>query len=74
LAALERYLYDPVHLDGDFGILPHLAKLSAVRLSDDMDTELNGKIVAMHLKKVATYPQWGHLLDAIPNKQIPSNA
>jgi hypothetical protein len=39
-----------------------------------MDPELNGKIVAMHLKKVATYPQWGHLLDAIPNKQIPSNA
>ena len=44
LAALERYLYDPVHLDGDFGILPHLAKLSAVHLSDDMDPELNGKI------------------------------
>lgn len=74
MAALERYLYDPVHLDGDFGILPHLAKLSAVHLSDDMDPELNGKIVAMHLKKVARYPQWGQLLDAIPNKQIPSNA
>ena len=70
MAALERYLYDPVHLDGDFGILP----ISRNRLSDDMDPELNGKIVAMHLKKVATYPQWGHLLDAIPNKQIPSNA
>jgi hypothetical protein len=39
-----------------------------------MDPELNGKIVAMHLKKVARYPQWGQLLDAIPNKQIPSNA
>jgi hypothetical protein len=40
LAALERYLYDPVHLDGDFGILP----ISRNRLSDDIDPELNGKI------------------------------
>ncbi|WP_345439062.1 hypothetical protein [Actinoallomurus vinaceus] len=74
LAALERYMYDPVHLEGDFGILPHLARLSAVRLSDDMDPELGGKIMRMHLKKVATYPEWGRLLDAIPDASIPTEA
>ncbi|MCO6008372.1 Dabb family protein [Actinoallomurus purpureus] len=74
LAALERYMYDPVHLEGDFGILPHLARLSAVRLSDDMNIELGGEIMQMHLKKVATYPQWGRLLDAIPDGGIPADA
>ncbi|WP_446041516.1 Dabb family protein [Streptomyces sp. SID1121] len=66
LAALERYMYDPVHLAGDSVIIPHLAKLSAVRLSDDLDPGLSEKVAAMHLKKVATYPEWGRLLDTIP--------
>ena len=35
LDALERYMHDPVHLRGDEFILGRLAKLSAVRLSDD---------------------------------------
>ncbi|WP_326821237.1 Dabb family protein [Streptosporangium sp. NBC_01756] len=74
LAALERYLYDQVHLDGDSGILPYFARLSAVRLSDDTDPELNEKIMTMHLKKVATYPEWGRLLEAIPNGQISTSA
>ncbi|NUP00539.1 MAG: Dabb family protein [Nonomuraea sp.] len=66
LAALRRYLYDLVHVDGDLEILPHLARLSPLQLSDDMDPELNERIVAMHLEKIATYPEWGRLLDAIP--------
>ncbi|MBE3013571.1 Dabb family protein [Microbispora sp. NEAU-D428] len=70
LAALERYMYDPVHLEGDPHILPRLARLSAVRLSDDLDPGLHEKITAMHLKKVATYPEWGRLLDAIPNDRV----
>ncbi|MCC5575923.1 Dabb family protein [Microtetraspora sp. AC03309] len=74
LAALERYMYDPVHLDGDPGILPHLARLSAVRLSDDTDPELAGKIMAMHLKKIATYPEWGRLLEAIPDVGVLAGA
>jgi hypothetical protein len=74
LAALERYMYDEIHLDGDFGILPHLARLSAVRLSNDADPELSGKIVDIYLKKVATYPEWGRLLDAIPDRQISTGA
>ncbi|MFE9362504.1 Dabb family protein [Streptomyces sp. NPDC006978] len=74
LAALERYLYDPVHLEGEFTILPRLARLSAVRLSDDMDPGLGERIMAMHLKKVATYPEWGRLLDAIPDVRVSTEA
>ncbi|MGK5553914.1 Dabb family protein [Actinomadura kijaniata] len=66
LEALRRYLYDPVHLEGDLTILPRLARLSPARLSDDPDPGLNGKIMAMHLEKVAAHPEWGRLLDAIP--------
>ncbi|MEU8134726.1 Dabb family protein [Streptodolium elevatio] len=67
LAALEEYMHDPVHLDGDPGILPHLARLAQVRLSDDPAPDLGERILAMHLAKVAKYPDWGLLLDAIPN-------
>ncbi|MER5324948.1 Dabb family protein [Streptosporangium roseum] len=74
LTALERYMYDQVHLDGDSGILPHLARLSAVRLSDDPDPGLGGTIMAMHLKKVAKYPEWSRLLDAIPDGRIPAKS
>ena len=70
LAALDRYFYDPVHLNGDPEILPHFARLRTQQLSDDLDPELGAKIVAMHLKKVATYPEWGRLLDAIPDVDI----
>lgn len=66
LDALERYLHDPIHLAGDFEILPHFARLSAVRLSDDMDPELGEKVVAMALRKIAKYPQWAELLASIP--------
>jgi hypothetical protein len=59
LETLERYFYDPVHLEGDWHIAPHLQRIVATRLSDDMDPELSQKIMAMHLKKVETYPEWG---------------
>lgn len=74
LAALERYLHDPVHLDGDFRIIPHLARLSAVRLSDDMDPELGQRVMAMHLRKVAQYPDWAQLLDSIPEVRVAAGA
>ncbi|WP_067484326.1 Dabb family protein [Actinomadura hibisca] len=66
LAALERYIHDPVHLAGDPDILPHFARLAHVRLSDDPDPELAAKVYELHLKKVALYPEWGELLDSIP--------
>ncbi|MBF6175920.1 Dabb family protein [Nocardia blacklockiae] len=70
LEALERYLYDPVHLAGDFEILPHLERLVPARLSDDPDPELGARIADMVARKVRTYPEWGRLLEAIPDTTI----
>ncbi|MBB5917553.1 hypothetical protein BJY24_006465 [Nocardia transvalensis] len=70
LAALERYLYDPVHLAGDDEILPHLERLAPARLSDDPDPELGAKIHGLHLQKVRTYPEWGRLLESIPETTV----
>lgn len=66
IAALEEYLHDPVHLAGDEVILPGLARLSAVRFTDDADPETGAKIVALHLAKLAKYPDWARQLNAIP--------
>jgi Stress responsive A/B Barrel Domain len=71
LDALDRYMYDPVHLEGDFEILPHLSRLTQIRLSDDADPDLNDKIFAMHRKKLATYPEWDRLLGTIPGGGAP---
>jgi hypothetical protein len=59
LNALERYMHDPVHLAGDEYILGRLAKLSAVRLSDDPTPDLPQTIFSMHGRKVEMYPEWG---------------
>ncbi|MGX2994406.1 Dabb family protein [Streptomyces sp. JNUCC 64] len=72
LAALERYLHDPVHLRGDDVIIPRLARLASVRLSDDPDPELADRIAALHLAKRARYPEWARALDAIPDVRLPS--
>ncbi|MGW6206511.1 Dabb family protein [Streptomyces sp. NPDC055089] len=69
LTALERYMYEKAHLDGDWLIIPHLAQLSAFRFSDDPDPDLDAKILALHARKVELYPEWGRLLDAIPSAQ-----
>ncbi|WP_158839322.1 Dabb family protein [Saccharothrix deserti] len=66
LDALERYMHDPVHLAGDDTILPHLGRFGAVRFSDDGDPEVGAKVLALHLAKVAKYPEWGRQLDSIP--------
>ncbi|MCQ4209958.1 Dabb family protein [Streptomyces longispororuber] len=66
LDALERYLHEPVHIDGDWLIIPHLRQLAAFRFSDDSDPDLDAKILALHARKVEMYPEWGRLLDAIP--------
>jgi hypothetical protein len=65
LDALERYMHDPVHLRGDEFILGRLAKLSAVRLSDDPDPELSRAVYARHNRKVEMYPDWGREVDAL---------
>ncbi|GAB2686582.1 Dabb family protein [Nocardia thraciensis] len=70
LEALERYLYDPVHLAVDTEILPHLERLSPVRLSDDPDPGLAQAITRMHLRKAHAYPEWRRMLAAIPDTPI----
>lgn len=65
LDALERYMHDPVHLAGDEVILPRVARLSAVRFSDDDDPDIGAKVFALHQAKVAKYPEWGRLVDSI---------
>jgi hypothetical protein len=37
-----------------------------------MDPGLGAQIMAMHLKKVETYPDWGRLMDTIPDVRISS--
>ncbi|GAB2734050.1 Dabb family protein [Amycolatopsis magusensis] len=74
LPALERYMHDPVHLEGDWQILPHIQRMSAVRLSDDPDPELSAKVMALHLAKVAQYPDWGQALQTIPEARIANPA
>ncbi|MFE9250971.1 Dabb family protein [Streptomyces sp. NPDC007088] len=69
LAALERYLHEPVHIDGDWLIIPRLERLDAFRFSDDPDPDLDAKILALHARKVEMYPEWGRLLDAIPGAE-----
>jgi hypothetical protein len=65
LGAVENYMHDPVHLAGDDVILPRVARLSAVRFSDDGDPDIADKVFALHQAKVAKYPEWGRLVDSI---------
>ncbi|WP_327185170.1 Dabb family protein [Streptomyces sp. NBC_01334] len=66
LAALERYMHDPVHLTGDREILPHLQRITAVRLTDESDPETGERVTSLHLAKVAKYPEWARSLASIP--------
>ncbi|MBH5336039.1 Dabb family protein [Streptomyces pactum] len=71
LAALERYLYDPVHLAGDDEILPHLARIAVgPDLSDDMSPELGSTIMALHDQKTARYPEWAARLEPLVDIRI----
>lgn len=71
LAALERYMHDLVHLAGDDEIIPHLARIAiGPDLSDDMDPELGGKLMALHEQKTAKYPEWAAQLEPLVNMQV----
>ncbi|WP_033440485.1 Dabb family protein [Saccharothrix sp. NRRL B-16314] len=74
LDALERYLHDPVHVEGDFEIIPHVASLAPVRLTDDTDPDLGEKVLALHLAKAAKYPEWGKLIASLSGGKIPTHA
>ncbi|MFC4563269.1 Dabb family protein [Nocardiopsis mangrovi] len=68
LAALERYMHDPLHIGGDDVILPHIAKLSGLRMSDDPDPGVSARVAALHEEKVAMYPEWGRSLDTVEGR------
>jgi len=71
LAALERYMYDPIHLAGDPDIIPHLSRLAiGPDVSDDLDPDLAAKIMAVHDRKLADYPEWAELMKTIPDFRI----
>jgi hypothetical protein len=65
LAALERYMYDPVHLAGDDLILDKLAKMSAVRFSDDGDPAVGAAVYAVAAGKMAKYPAWARRIEEL---------
>jgi hypothetical protein len=65
LEALERYMHDPVHLDGDEQILDKLEKMSAVRFSDDPDQGIGKAVYDVAARKIAMYPAWGRRIDEL---------
>lgn len=70
LAALERYLMDPAHTEGDALFLPLLAKLARISSSDDADPALRDKIGALVQAKLVAEPAWGALFAEIPEVQL----
>ncbi|KUJ66885.1 stress protein [Streptomyces albus subsp. albus] len=71
LAAVERYMHDPVHLAGDEEITPHLARLAiGPDASDDMDPELGAKLMALHERKCETHPEWAARLEPLMDIRI----
>ncbi|MEV0148946.1 MULTISPECIES: hypothetical protein [unclassified Nonomuraea] len=67
-------MHDPVHIEGDYTIIPRVERLAPARLSDDLDPELAGKVMALHLRKAETYPDWGRLVESVSGGRIPSSA
>lgn len=61
LAALDRYLHEPVHRAGDFQFIPLLAKLSRMTILDDPDPDLMAKI--QECWSAAVDPEWKALFD-----------
>lgn len=70
LDALERYLREPAHTEGDKLFLPLLAKLARLASSDDPDPALRGKIGALVQQRLAEEPEWAALFTLIPEVQL----
>jgi hypothetical protein len=56
IAALQRYMHDPVHLAGDDIILPRVSHGSAVRFASET---VGDQVYAVAAAKFAKYPEWG---------------
>jgi hypothetical protein len=70
LDAVERYIHDPGHIAGDFVFIPRLSRLASIRFSDDDDPEIARKLMAAYQAKVDARPDWGELIDSIPDFRI----
>jgi hypothetical protein len=58
LAALERYMIDePSHKDADLLIMPRVARMAAVDLTDDDDPGLRGRIGEVWRRRIAGDPE-----------------
>ncbi|TDX08398.1 stress responsive alpha/beta barrel protein [Kribbella sp. VKM Ac-2566] len=65
LEALEQYIHDPVHLAGDDQILDTFEKLSAIRFTDEDDSEVGQGAYELHLSKAQLYPDWGRRINEV---------
>jgi hypothetical protein len=65
LDALERYLYDPVHIAGDELILGKLEQMSAVRFTDDTDPAVGKAVYDIAARKMHQYPDWARRIDEL---------
>lgn len=70
LAALDRYMNDPLHMEGDFVFAPLVARIAISDMSDDPDPELGAEVMAMHERRMAANPSWAQLFGAIPDIRI----
>ncbi|WP_019929798.1 Dabb family protein [Nocardia sp. BMG111209] len=71
LAALERYMYDPVHLEGDPHIVPHFDTLViGPDVTDDPDPDLATKIMEINQRKLEKFPEWAELMASVPEVRI----
>lgn len=70
LAALERYLSQPAHREGDAIFLPLLAKLARSASSDDLDPALRDKIGALAQQRLQADPEWAALFARIPDLRL----
>ncbi|AKU97847.1 hypothetical protein AKJ09_04511 [Labilithrix luteola] len=70
VAALEQYLRQPAHREGDQFFLPLLSKLARSASSDDMDPGLRDAIGALAQKVLLDDAEWSALFAAIPDLKL----
>jgi hypothetical protein len=62
LAALDRFMYEPVHRDADFIVHPHMAQMDAFDVTDDDEPDLGAKIMDIQQRRLAADPELAELL------------
>jgi hypothetical protein len=65
LAALDRFMYEPVHRDADFIVHPHMARMDAFDISDDDEPGLGAKIMEIQQRRLAADPELAALLGIV---------